>query len=189
MANAERGNVAPQISRQLVDFLSGIDKVLSLKLELAAIVHVGEPFVKAIYVLKGDGPLVFSCIERLQTVANACQVPHFRNVHAVAVAIAAGYPTKNVAALEQETKRSVEPGIQWFLRKFNAEVYNTLSAFKAARIMCPEVVQSLRPTPATAQGLRLFPFLDSNHVINGLITELPKYVAAAHNVTMAWRTK
>ena len=69
-----------------------------------------------------------------------CQVPHFRNVHAVAVAIAAGYPTKNVAALEQETKRSVEPGIQWFLRKFNAEVYNTLSAFKAARIMCPEAV-------------------------------------------------
>ena len=94
MANAERGNVAPQISRQLVDFLSGLDKVLSLKLELAAIVHVGESFVKAIYVLKGDGPLVFSCIERLQTVANACQVPHFRNVHAVAVAIAAGDPQK-----------------------------------------------------------------------------------------------
>ena len=113
---------------------------MSLKLELAAIVHVGEPFVKAIYVLKGDGPLAFSCIERLQTVANACQVPHFRNVHAVAVAIAAGYPTKNVAALEQETKRSVEPGIQWFLRKFNADLYNTLSAFKAARIMCPEAV-------------------------------------------------
>ena len=94
VANAERGNVAPQISRQLVDFLSGLDKVLSLKLELAAIVHVGEPFVKAIYVLKGDGPLVFSCIERLQTVANACQVPHFRNVHAVAVAIALEIPQK-----------------------------------------------------------------------------------------------
>ena len=114
LANAKRGNVAPQISRQLVDFLSGLDKVLSLKLELAAIVHVGESFVKAIYVLKGDGPLVFSCIERLQTVANACQVPHFRNVHAVAVPIAAGYPTKNVAALEQETKRSVEPVFSGF---------------------------------------------------------------------------
>ena len=145
---------------------------------------MGEPFVKAIYVLKGDGPLVFSCIERLQTVANACQVPHFRNVHAVAVPIAPGYPTKNVAALEQETKRSVEPGIQWFLREFNADLYNfTLSAFKAARIMCPEA--ALRPTPATAKGLRLFPFLDSYHVINGLITELPNYVAAAQNVTMA----
>ena len=48
--------------------------------------------------------------------------------------------------------------------------------------MCLEAAQWLRPTPATAQGLRLFPFLD--HVINALITELPKYVAAAHNVTM-----
>ena len=67
-------------------------------------------------------------------------MPHFRNVHAVAVAIAAGDPTKNVVALEQEAKRSVEPGIQWFLRKFNADLYNTLSAFKAARIMCPEAV-------------------------------------------------
>ena len=101
---------------------------------------------------------LLQCFERLQTVANACQVPHFRNVHAVAVAIAAGYPTKNVAALEQETKRSVEPGIQWFLRKFNADLYNTLSVFKAARIMCPEAVQWLRPTPATVQGLLISVF-------------------------------
>ena len=50
--------------------------------------------------------------------------------------------------------------------------------------MCLEAAQWLRPTPATAQGLRLFPFLDRNHVINALITELPNYVGAAHNVTM-----
>ena len=49
---------------------------------------------------------LLQCFERLQTVANACQVPHFRNVHAVAVAITAGDPTKNVAALEQEAKLS-----------------------------------------------------------------------------------
>ena len=146
---------------------------------------MGEPLIKATYVLEGDGPLVFSCFERLQTVANACQVPHFRNVHAVAVAITAGDPTKNVAALEQEAKRSVESGIQWFLRKFNADLCKKLSAFKATRIMCPEAMQWLRPAPATVQGLPLFPFLDGNHVINGLITELPNYVAAAHNFTMA----
>ena len=146
---------------------------------------MGEPLVKATYALEGDGPLVFSCFERLQTVANACQVPHFRNVHAVAVVITAGDPTKNIAALEQEAKRSVESGIQWFLRKFNADLCKKLSAFKAARVMCPEAMQWLRPAPATVQGLRLFPFLDGNHEINGLITELPNYVAKAHNFTMA----
>ena len=117
---------------------------------------MGEPLVKATYALEGDGPLVFSCFERLQTVANACQVPHFRNVHAVAVVITAGDPTKNVAALEQEAKRSVEPGIQWFLRKFNSDLYNKLSAFKAARIMCLEATQWLQPTPATVHGLDYF---------------------------------
>ena len=102
-------------------------------------------------------------------------MPHFRNVHAVAVAITAGDPTKNVATLEQEAKRSVESGIQWFLR----DLCKKLRAFKAARIMCPEAIQWLRPAPATVQGLPLFPFLDGNHVKNGLITELPNYVAVA----------
>lgn len=53
-----RENVAPQISRQLVDFLSHLNKVISLKLELAALVDVGLVFVEANYILEGDGSLV-----------------------------------------------------------------------------------------------------------------------------------
>lgn len=56
-----RENVAPQNSRQLADFFSDLNKVISLKFELAALVDVGEVFVKATYVLEGDGPLVLSC--------------------------------------------------------------------------------------------------------------------------------
>ena len=80
-------NVAPQISRQLVDFFSHLSKVISLKLELAALVDVGEVFVKAAYILEADGPFVLSCFETLQGVCNACQNIHLPNVHAVAVAI------------------------------------------------------------------------------------------------------
>ena len=116
MANAERENVAPQISHQLVDFLSDPDKVLSLKLELAVIVDVGVSFVKATYVLEGDGLQVFSCFERLQTVANACQIPHFRNVHAVTVAIAAGDPAKNICC-------STGTGSQKECRAWNSVVF------------------------------------------------------------------
>lgn len=54
-----RENVALQISRQLVDFFSHLNNVISLKLELAALVDVGKVFVKANYILEGDGPLVF----------------------------------------------------------------------------------------------------------------------------------
>lgn len=80
-----RENVAPQISRQLVDFFSHLNKVISLKLELAALVDVGEVFVKATYILEGDGPLVLSSFATLQGVCNACQNVHLPNVHAAAV--------------------------------------------------------------------------------------------------------
>ena len=180
-----REKVAPQTSRQLADFFADLNKVISLKLELAALIDVGEVFVKATYVLEGDGPLVLSCFETLQGVCNACQNVHLPNVHAVAVAIVDADPAQNVAALEQEAKRSVQPAIEWFLRKCNVELHDTLSTFKAARIMCPVTVQWLRPTPANVEALRQFPFLDSNDVINDLVTEMPKYLAAAQDVIMA----
>ena len=140
-------------------------------------VDVGENFVKATYYLEGDGPLVFSCYEKLKIAAEACQVPHFLNVRAVAADVASVDPTQVVAVLEQRAKACVQPAIQWFLMKFNVELYDTVSAFKAARIMCPVAVQWLRPTPASVEALRHFPFLNTDVIINGLIRKLPQYVA------------
>ena len=185
LEDAVRENVAPQISRQLVDILEDPSKVFSLKLELEAIVDVGESFVKATYALEGDGLLVFSCFERLQRVSNACQNVHLPNVHAVAVSIVNEDPTQNVAALEREAKRTVEPAIQCFLRKFNVDLHNTLRALQAARVMCRVTVQWLRSTPANVKALRQFPFLDSHDVIASLVTELPTYIAAAQDVRMS----
>lgn len=34
----------------------------------------------ATHYVEGDGPLVFSCYEKLQAVVEACQAPHFPNV-------------------------------------------------------------------------------------------------------------
>lgn len=127
-----RENVAPQISRQLVDFFSHLNNVVSRKLELAALVDVGKVFVKDTYILEGDGSLVFSCFETLQGVCNPCQNVHLPNVHAIAVATVDADPTQNVGAFEQEVKRSVQPAIEWFLCKFYVDLRDTLSAFKAA---------------------------------------------------------
>ena len=77
-------------------------------------VDVDEVFVKVTYVLEGDGPLVLTCFETLQGVCNACQNVHIPNVHAVAVATVDKDTPQNVAALEQEAKRSVHPAIEWF---------------------------------------------------------------------------
>ena len=108
-----REKVAPQISHRFVDFFSHLNKVISLKLELAALVDVGEVFVKATYILEGDDLLVLSCFETLQGICNASQNVHLPNVHAVAVAIVDTDPAQNVGALEQEAKKSVQPAIEW----------------------------------------------------------------------------
>ena len=94
----------------------------------------GKVFVKATYVLEGDSPLVLSCFETLQGVCNACQNVHLPNVHDVAVAIVDADPAQNVAALEQEAKRSVQPAVQWFLRNL----------MWTSQIICPLTVQWLQ---------------------------------------------
>ena len=111
-------------------------------------------------------------------------MPHFPNVRAVSTAIATEDPTQNVATLEQRARACVDPEIQWFLQKFNAQLYDLVAAFKAARIMCPVAVQWMRSTAATVSALRIFPFLNSDRIIDGLIAELPDYVAAAQDVVV-----
>ena len=184
LIEAEAANVGPQLLPQLQAILSDPERLLNLKLELAITIDVGEHFVKATYFLEGDGPLVLSCYEKLNAVAQACQAPHFPNVHAVAAAIAEENPAQNVAALEQQAKACVQPAIDWFLRKFNVQLWNTVSAFKAARYMCPVSVQWLKPTQQSVEALRIFPFLDDDGIINGLKAELPAYLAATEDVVI-----
>ena len=68
--------------------LSGPQRLMSLKLELAATIDVVEHFVKATYFLEGDGPLVFAFYEKLSAFSQFCQAPCFPNVRAIATAIA-----------------------------------------------------------------------------------------------------
>ena len=51
-----------------------------------------------------------------------------------------------------------------------------LSIFKHARLFDPSKVVDLHPTTSDVNGLRIFPFLDSDHVIHELKTELPQSV-------------
>ena len=169
LQEADTAKFVPQIVPQIRETLSDQESRINLQLQLAAIVDVGHHFVTATYYLEGDGPLVFSCHEKLQAVAEACRVPHFPNVRAVSTAIATEDPTQNVATLEQRARACVDPAIQWFLQRFNVQLYDPVAAFKAARIMCPVAVQWMRPTAPTVSALRIFPFFNSDRIIDGLI--------------------
>lgn len=132
MEEAKDAKVCPQILPQLQEILRDPQQHLLLKLELAAIIDVGEHFVKATYFVEGDGPLIFSCEEKVSVVNQACQAPHYPNVHAIATAIARENPGQNVAALGRRVKACVEPAITSFRRKFNVDLYDLLMALKAA---------------------------------------------------------
>ena len=49
-------------------------------------------------------------------------------------------------------------------------------AFRSARLCCPVQVHQLRPTTASVEELR---FHDNDAIIQGLITELPRYLVVA----------
>ena len=54
-----------------------------LQIEMAATVDWGEPFVKACYVLEGDGPLVLRCYEVIDRVRQSIVTENIPNVRAL----------------------------------------------------------------------------------------------------------
>ena len=50
--------------------------------------------------------------------------------------------------------------------------------------MCCVTVGWFRPTRASVEALRIFPFLDNDTTIDGLVRELPQYVTANHDVAI-----
>ena len=114
--------------------------------------------------MEGDGPLVFSCYERLATVSNAVAVAAYPNVEGVARRQAVGnLPVYN--QLVAKAKACIYPGLQFFQRKFSQEFYENVCAFRSARLCCPVQVQQLRLTAASVEELRRFRFLDNDAII------------------------
>lgn len=169
-------DLSPKTMDRLRTIIENEDRRRDLQLELAAVVDVGQHFVRATYILEGDGPLIFSVYKKLQEVLNACTVAHFPNVHAVAAKLVADDPELDVTNLEEQARECVQPGINWFLRKFNIQLRPTLDMFKYVRYFCPVQVQDLRPDGNAIEHLQCLPFLQGS--IEGLQAELPAYLAA-----------
>jgi len=78
-------DIGPHTRPRLLLFFEDTQKLHYLKIELAAVVDWGEPFVKATYKLEGDGPLVFTCYEAVQEVIISIQVENIRNAKAMTI--------------------------------------------------------------------------------------------------------
>ena len=154
-------------------------KIKHVKLELAAVVDYGEPFVKATYNLEGDGPIVLSCYETVQELVASMEVDNAPNLKAIIRDVS---PNNTVyEQLKTYAKQCVQPGLDYFQKQLQTSLKASLAAFKAARLFNPCKVQQMKPDAASVDQLISFPFVTSEKIIN-LKSELPKYLAKCEDL-------
>ena len=77
----------------------------------------------------------------------------------------------------------MEPGLNYFQKKFTDELSGTVAAFKAARLFLPHKVDEMKPDASAIDTLKALPFLDNITVLDGLKQELLTYLAMAADVS------
>ena len=165
----ENDHLAPATTGQLLDIFNDASDAKELELELAALIDGGSHFVTAAYYLEGDGPLIFSCCERLASVSHSVAVDAYPNLEGVASRQANG----NLALCNQlvtRTKQCISPWPRSFQWKFSQEFHDLVRAFKSARLCCPVQVQNLHPNAASLAELRKFSFLHNDATVDALLT-------------------
>ena len=176
-------DVSPRTVAQLLAILTSEDDCTTLRLELAAIIDVGQHLVTLTYNLEGDGPLVFSTHELLQKAATAFSQANWSNLW-LCRSMEENDTSINARRVEQEVMEGANGAINWFLHKFNVEFGDTVMAFRLARFFDTVLAQRLSLTPEKVNALRAFPFLDKDDIIQGLTDELPQYFAAIDGVEL-----
>ena len=83
-------DVGPTLRLKLLDILLSSQSKGQLILELAAVVNVGEHFVKSTYNLEGDGPLAITCFEEIVKLREVIRTSNFPNVNAIAAFLSPG---------------------------------------------------------------------------------------------------
>ena len=138
-------DIGPALRPKLLEMVTNVQSLANLKLELAAVIDVGEHFVKSTYTLEGDGPLVFICYEEVKKLRAVIQTTHYPNVNAVATNLAPANP----AIQQQMTLHAlscVMDGLEYFQQKFGDDSKSPLNAFKAAQYMSPSKMDEMQPS-------------------------------------------
>ena len=86
-------DLSPAAKLKLQNIMNNLTLKPQLMVELAITVDAGEPFVKATYFLEGDGPLVFSCYEKILALKASVSTAFYPNTIAVINTLANGNTT------------------------------------------------------------------------------------------------
>ena len=78
----ENQDIAPRLTNHLGVLLKDQDRRKLLIMEHTAVIDADEPFIKATYILQGDGLLVFSAYNTLQALSTAAAQRNYPTVAA-----------------------------------------------------------------------------------------------------------
>ena len=126
-------DIGPSLRTKMLEILNDGQKSALLQTELAAVIDLGEKFVKATYTLEGDGVLVTDCYEVINELRAAIHVAHYPNVRAIATKIRP-LDVTNQQQLFTYAMSCLKPGIDYFEAKFADDTKCPLSAFGLARV-------------------------------------------------------
>ena len=169
-------DIGPSLRSKLLDILHNPSSLAQLKMELAAVIHLGEQFVKITCNLEGDGALMVNCYEEIVKLRALLNSTYYPNIRAVAESLVPGDPL----AQQQWTAYAlscVKPGLDYFKEKFGDDTKPPLSQFKVMRYFSPKRVFELQPIAVDIDFLLVVLFLNDPAVITSLKEELPVYLA------------
>ena len=75
----------------------------------------------------------------------------------------------------------MQPGLDYFQVRFNS-TEGMLSVFKAARYFSSQKINDIHPDAGAIYSLKVFPFLDSKAILDGLNEELQSYLAKVFDI-------
>ena len=174
----QHSDIGTHTRPKLLAYFEDPEKLKYLKVELAAIVDYGEPFVNVTYNLEGDWPLALSCYELVQEVVASIKVENVPNLQAVIV------QTSHVAVQQQlkgYAQQCIQPGLDYFNQQLQSSLKDSLAAFKAAHLCNPYKLHQLNPDASSVDQLGSFPFVTSKE-ISDLKEELPAYLAKCEDL-------
>lgn len=119
-------------------------KLRKLQMELAVMVDAMEPFVKATYLLEGDGVLALKAYEQFDALQQFIALEHYPNVTAIAKQLS-GRNSVHELHLSCLPRECVKPAYQYFKQNFGNELKHLVEAFKAAQFFSPSRVSTMKP--------------------------------------------
>lgn len=157
----ENEDLGPHLRSKLLTFFDNPQVTSKLRVEIAATIDWGEPFVKACYTFEGDGSLSFECFEVIDKVQAAVTVENIPNVRAVANNLTRQPPQHpHHEQWVSYARACAKEGLEYFNTQFSTNLKPALEVFKSCRLFSPHKVREMNPTALSVdQDLSCIPFL------------------------------